>query len=306
MPAVQTIDLATATGSSWGLAVEDSPEWWPNASTEARLPVFNPYDHHDHYFDIFNRTTHPFTYSLSAAAPWVKLGRANHTVTDEQRIWIGIDWPQVPAGVKQTSLTLTGPAGARITIIIPLENTGLRPPGDFKGFIATGGVVSVDADHYSKAVDNKNIRWQILPDLGRTGSAVQATPITAQSVLPNSSSPHLEYTVWLTDTGTVKVNTYLSPILEFNRKPIRYAIAFDDEKPQIIDCSTGNEAKGTWDKMVADNIRLVSSTHTLTRRGEHTLKFYFVDPGPVLQRLVIDAGGEKPSYLGPPESPKLN
>jgi hypothetical protein len=306
MPAVQTIDLATITGAPWGVAVEDSPDWWPNATTEARLPVFNPYDHHDHYLDIFNRSTHPFTYTLSAAAPWVKIGRSNHTVTDEQRIWVGIDWPQVPSGVKQTSLTVTGPAGVRITITIPLENTGLRPPGDFKGFVATGNMVSIDADHYNNAVDNKTIRWQTLPDLGRTGSAVQATPVTAQSIVPNGNSPHLEYLVWLTDTGTVKVNTYLSPILDFNRKPIHYAIAFDDEKPQIIDCTTGNEARGSWDKMVADNIRIESSTHTLARRGEHTLKFYFVDPGPILQKLVIDAGGEKRSYLGPPESPKLN
>jgi hypothetical protein len=37
--------------------------------------------------------------------------------------------------------------------------------------------------------------------------------------------------------------------------------------------------------------------------GRHTVKFWALDPGLVLERIVIDAGGLKPSYLGPPESP---
>ena len=306
MPAVSTIDLAAATGPAWGVAVEGSADWWPDASTKARLPSFNPYDKSSHYVDIFNRSAKPFTWSIASASPWVQIGRADHTVTTEQRIWIAIDWPMVPSGTRQTTLTVTGPSGAAVTITVPLENTGVRAPDDFKGFIETSGCVSVGAEHYSKAVGNNRIEWQLIPDLGRTGSAVQATPVTASSITPGTNSPHLEYSIWLADTGTVKVNAYLSPILEFNRKPVRYAIAFDDETPQLIDCSTGNEAKGTWDKMVADNIRIAVSTHTLTRRGAHTLKFYFADPGPVLQKLVIDAGGAKPSYLGPPESPRIN
>jgi hypothetical protein len=307
LPAIDTIDLATAAGPSWGLAPEGAgSDWWPNATTQASLPPFSSYAPVAHYIDIFNRTTRPFTYTVTAAAPWLRIGRPDAGIITEQRLWIAVDWPNVPSGARQTTVTITVPSAPPITIIVPLDNTGIHPPGDFKGFVETEGYIAIAAEHYSKAVGNNTISWQTIPDLGRTGSAVQATPVTASSITPGGNSPHLEYSVWLTDTATVSVQAYLSPILEFNRKAIHYAVAFDDEKPQLVDCSTGNEAKGTWDKMVADNIRIATSTHTLSRRGPHVLKIWFVDPGPVLQKLVIDAGGAKPSYLGPPESPRLN
>jgi hypothetical protein len=53
---------------------------------------------------------------------------------------------------------------------------------------------------------------------------------------------------------------------------------------------------------VKDSVRKVKSVHTLAQAGEHTLKFCMIDPGVVLQKLVVDLGGVKPSYLGPPES----
>jgi Gylcosyl hydrolase family 115 C-terminal domain len=53
---------------------------------------------------------------------------------------------------------------------------------------------------------------------------------------------------------------------------------------------------------VRDNIRTIKSKHTLNEPGYHTLKFWMVDPALVLEKIVVDCGGLKPSYLGPPES----
>jgi len=47
---------------------------------------------------------------------------------------------------------------------------------------------------------------------------------------------------------------------------------------------------------------VMTSEHLLEKPGEHVLKFWMVDPGIVLQKIVVDAGGLKPSYLGPPKS----
>jgi Gylcosyl hydrolase family 115 C-terminal domain len=82
---------------------------------------------------------------------------------------------------------------------------------------------------------------------------------------------------------------------------LRYAISFDEEAPQIINLHEGNSNK-TWEHWVSDNIIIRTSTHHLKQPREHTLKFWMVDPGVVLQRLVVRTKAIPSSYLGPPES----
>jgi hypothetical protein len=64
------------------------------------------------------------------------------------------------------------------------------------------------------------------------------------------------------------------------------------------------ESLQTWGKAVADGVRSVATEHAISRPGRHVLKIWYVTPGVVVQRVVIDAGGVRPSYLGPPESPR--
>lgn len=304
MPVVNTPDLAANTGSHWGVSVEGTATWWPSADTaKALLPVFNPYRHADHYIEIFNRSSTPFTCSIRAGASWIQTDTADQRIDEEQRIWIHVDWTRAPSGYHQAPVTITGPNSAKVTITVTIDNPTLPRPGGFKGFIETDGYVAIEAEHYAKAVTTKDIRWQTIPDLGRTLSGVEASPVTAAPQTPDGNSPRLEYQLYLFDTGTVSIRAYFSPILAFNRHAIHYAISVDDETPQIVDLTSGNEDRGVWDKMVADNIRVSLSTHRINRPGTHLVKYWLVDPGPILEKIVVDAGGVKPSYLGPPESP---
>lgn len=332
MPEVKTIDLSgtgttnpsgagsgTGTANSnqgssgqgssnhvpaWGVSIEGSSAWWPQYQDSADVSLhFEPLAQKDHFIEIFNRTPTPFVYTISSTTPWVQISKTNRIVDKQDLVWIGIDWTKAPAGSGQAVVIITGPdkKEIRVTVTInhPYASTRILPGC----FIETSGYVSIEADHYSRKTETHDLRWLTIPDLGRTGSAVQMTPVTTPSLTPGSNSPRLEYDLYLSDTGLLKVQAYFSPIIAFNRKAIRYAVSFDDQLPQLIDISTGNEARGAWDKMVADNIRIATSTHHITRPGRHVLKFWFADPGPVLQKLVVDAGGVKPSYLGPPESP---
>ena len=63
-----------------------------------------------------------------------------------------------------------------------------------------------------------------------------------------------------------------------------------------------NKTYKDWKKFVSNNITIEISKHIIKEPGIHILKFWMVDPGIVLQKLVVDTGGLKPSYLGPPES----
>lgn len=57
-----------------------------------------------------------------------------------------------------------------------------------------------------------------------------------------------------------------------------------------------------WMKSVGDYIKIKTSKHKVDQSGKHTLKIWVIDPGIVFQKIVIDTGGKRHSYLGPPES----
>jgi hypothetical protein len=132
-------------------------------------------------------------------------------------------------------------------------------------------------------------------------------PVDAPSATPGKDSPCLEYRMYLFTAGAVEVTAITAPTLNFvPDRGVRYAVSLDDEAPQVVTLvPPGYQAQNrnpAWEKSVADNAHYGKSKHRVATAAYHTLKVWMVDPAVVLQKLVVDLGGLKPSYLGPPES----
>ena len=89
-------------------------------------------------------------------------------------------------------------------------------------------------------------------------------------------------------------------------RPLRYAVSFDNEAPRTVTIVpadfNANSYDNDWPATVEHNCRHVESTFALDKPGYHTLKIWMVDPGIVVEKIVVNTGGVKQSYLGPPES----
>jgi hypothetical protein len=298
LPDVKTIALPAAP--AMGVAIEGTEEWWPNSTAKPVLPEFNRYLSEKHYIEIFNRGRQLFDYTIEPGAEWLKLSSKKGTVNQQERIWVDVDWQKAPVGKTTTPVTIKA-NGNRVVVYAVVNNAQISPAKKAKNFIEYNGYISIKSDDFTKAVNAASITWQTIPQIGKTGNGVTAFPVTAESSLPSANNAHLEYNIFVFDTGRITTNTYFSPTIDFNNKGLRYAISIDDEIPQVFNITADASAKA-WQNSVADNIRIIKSTHTIAKAGWHVLKFWYVDPAVVLQKIVLDFGGVKQSYLGPPET----
>ncbi|MBF9252571.1 glycosyl hydrolase 115 family protein [Pontibacter sp. 172403-2] len=301
MPEVKEIKLPAA--AAMGVAIEGAEGWWPASKEAAVLPALTPFGQQAFYIDVFNRGQAPFRYEVQSGAPWLKVDKTEGRIEDQQRLLVSVNWKQAPTGKQRVPITITGPDGKRVVVQAVVNNPASLQAENVKGFVESNGYVAMNAENYSRSVEAGGAKWKLIPDLGRTASAMMPFPVTAASRMPGENSPHLEYDMFLLDSGQVNVNVYVSPTLNYhNTAGLRYAIAIDDAEPQIVNIHKDNTTQ-SWDEWVANNIIITQSKHQVAKPGEHVLKIWMVDPGVVLQKIVVETGeGAKPSYLGPPES----
>lgn len=180
-------------------------------------------------------------------------------------------------------------------------------PASIKGpvFYEQDGVVSIEAANWTKAVGANGMQWGVVPDIGRTGSGITTFPVTKWGQ-PGANNATVSYDFYSTSSGEVTVHLYFSPTLNFHNREegLEFAVSVDGATQQVISLNKEdkNSISGIWNKWVSDNVIVKRATFKVENAGRHTVSYAAIAPGVVLQKLVIDFGGLKPSYLGPQET----
>lgn len=184
--------------------------------------------------------------------------------------------------------------------------TRVRAPSKWR-FGESGGVVAIEAEHFTSKADRSDARFEVVPGLGRTGDAVAVFPPTLASVdltrIP-AAAPRLDYEIEFRSAGTFPLTVSLVPTHPLvPGRGLRLAVAIDDQAPQLL-VAERRDGSPEWAQGVLDGATFCSGRVTVRRPGRRTLRVYGVEAGVVLDRLVIDTGGLRPSYLGPAETPR--
>jgi phage-related protein len=289
-----------------GISIEGSDQDVVSSTGEIMMLSPNPYTQSKPTITIFNKGKTAFTFTLSASSKWIKFSKTSGKILTEELITLSIDWNKVPLAGRLDTISIGSTTGqvCRLAILLP-KRTATR--AELKNIFLEdrpAGAIGIEAAHFSRAINTNGIIWTILPDLGRTGSSVTAFPVTAKEQIPGANAPHLEYDFYIENAQTIKVNGYFSPTLNFHNTltGLRYAVSIDNEEPKIITINKEDNNVRKWEQWVASNIIITSSMHSLLKPGKHILKIWMVDPGVVLQKLVIDTGAVGQSYLGTPET----
>ncbi len=180
-----------------------------------------------------------------------------------------------------------------------------RPPGAKPGdFVERDGVISIHAGNFA-ARNNlpSGAGWHSVPGLGRTGSAVTVLPSTAE--ISPTSAPTLEYRFHVSTNQPATLRVRMLPTHSLvSGQGLRLAVSIDGSAPMPLGVTSGSEPKSAeWSNRVLSNATEATLKLPIPLQlGAHTLRLIPIDTGVVVDRIVLDLGGLKPSYDGPAET----
>ena len=276
------------------------------------LPCFNTYLRQSYYVDVFNKGVAPLKWKTAVTNDWILVSKKSGETATEDRIEVSIDWAKVPAGERILgTLDIMSDRGEKESVYVSVFNPTSPSLAEMDTlYVENNGYVSIDAAGFHRKVENDAIKMRVIPNLGCENTAVQlGDPLAPAQRTAGRSTPRLEYDFYTFEQGSVDVYTYVLPTFTISKDrgyagheatnvETKYGVCID-EGPVMTPSTSSFEYAQIWYESVLKNCRINKTTLHIDKPGKHTVKIICGDAGTVVQKVVLDFGGMKRSYMGP-------
>ncbi|KAJ4353654.1 uncharacterized protein N0V89_005384 [Didymosphaeria variabile] len=311
MPSVSTIGTTAPSSGLMGVSVQGSTTAAPESTPP--LLALDPYTPENRTIDIYARGAGSVDFTITPSSPYLSVSPSQGTIsypsgTSTIRATISVDWVSAPNGSSTSSITITPKSGTAVKLTLPLNN--VATPAGFKGYVESNGAVAMEMAHFTdRTPSSSGASLEAIPNYGRTHSGLTLLPVTAgtQTTATGPSAVYAFYS--FTSASSAKVIAYLPPSFNVNpSSPLKFAVSLDEGTATTsspVPSSTLGSMPSGWSESVINGARVVKIDLGKVDKGAHKLKVWLLEPGTVIHRLVVDLGGVKDSYLGPPENSKV-
>ncbi|WP_249600422.1 glycosyl hydrolase 115 family protein [Zunongwangia pacifica] len=282
----ETTKIEVPEAADLGVAIADSEDYFPK-NKHLSLPIFDK-SNTESYVEIFNRGKEELEIKLKKLPKWLKASKTKAKIGEQERIFLALVPENLPGKNTKDSFVVQAD-DQKVEIAVSYQPFSFKP----EGFTAKNGVISIPAN---KFVENK--AWEIIPDLGRRDIALRPESSFTQEATENAS---LTYLFSIKEDTEATLSFLISPSLDFlDNGGLKFAYSIDGGELQTLNLL--KDTKDHWGISVSNNITKVIQNLNL-EKGVHQLKVYAIDPGIVLQHIIIETNTSNllHTYLAPKE-----
>ena len=158
----------------------------------------------------------------------------------------------------------------------------------------------VDLTRYHlKSASGHTLR--LVKGLGYDWNIIQLGEATEALADPTSpSAPQIEYVLPQIDADSVTVHVYSLPVFPiYKGRGTRFGVSVDGQPVQVTNNVPVEYSKAWKDHVLQNGVKATFSFPVDRERKAHTLTLSCGDPGVMIQRILVDWGGLKKTYVGP-------
>ncbi|RNL82386.1 hypothetical protein ED312_17140 [Sinomicrobium pectinilyticum] len=163
------------------------------------------------------------------------------------------------------------------------------------------GCTVLDLAKYTDKVAKDGHTLRVIEGIGYDWEVIQLGEATEKTADPeNPDGSRFEYEFSRVDADSVTVYVYTLPVFPlYEGKSTRFGISVDNQPVYVTENRPKEFSEGWKDQVLQNGALAVAGFPVEQKAKKHTLKLTCGDPGVIVQRIVIDWGGLKKTYVGP-------